>query len=667
MRIPRAALRLPLLVAALVGVTAPRSARAEDDDPLQGLAGSRALEWAKELSADEMKGRKTGFKGGEIVESWLQAKLAAMGLDPMDRDGTYLHRFTFGATQVVAPIALSLGDRKAEYGKDFVDLVYTGAGKVEAEVVFVGYGITAKDRGWDDYDGVDVTGKIVLAIRGAPAARESEFPEERQIGWKSALAADRGAAGFLLAEGRTATPGTIQERFHRAGMPALWITSEYADGILAKAGRTLEDLKAQRDRGEPGRSFGTGTTVRVEVNGQFLPQAIGNTALAGWFGRDPDLRGEAIIVGAHADHLGEDATGRIYNGADDNASGSGVLLALAETLKKNRWKPKRTVVFAWFGGEEQGLVGSRHLATDLPFNHQSVIAMLNIDMAGIGGGDVNLGGGEGYPDLYARAVGALPEAWRTRVRPFRVEPNSDHWPFFERGVPALFANSAGERRNYHMVSDDTELLQTPALEGVAQVVGRALVALADHPEPLATGREAAGFVLREGSRVVVAGAGDLPTRADCVKEGWSCVATMVDEAEGGAIVAWARAASAVREHPRDYVLVKGAGDLVNAARAGRTALLPCLRCPASAKAFPGVLPLLRDSGVRWVAPFDAAVPLTAAERDAILAAAAEAGAERLQRGRLGRGVALERRAAAVRRDEACAPRNRRLEALGREV
>jgi hypothetical protein len=130
-------------------------------------------------------------------------------------------------------------------------------------------------------------------------------------------------------------------------------------------------------------------------------------------------------------------------------------------------------------------------------------------------------------------------------------------------------------------------------------------------------------VLREGARVVVAGAGDLPTRADCVKEGWSCLAAMVDEAQGGAIVAWARAASAVREHPRDYVLVKSAGDLVNAARAGRTALLPCLRCPASAKAFPGVLALLRDSGVRWVAPFDAAVPLTPAERDAILAAAAE--------------------------------------------
>src|SRR5206468_5602635 len=126
---------------------------------------------------------------------------------------TYLFPFAFGATEVLPPIALAVGGGEpAEYGPDYVDLLYTGSGKVEAEVVFVGFGIVAKDRGWDDYDGVDVKGKVVLAIRGAPKSREAEFTTERQIGWKSSAAAERGAVGFLIAEGDKPLKGTIQEK-----------------------------------------------------------------------------------------------------------------------------------------------------------------------------------------------------------------------------------------------------------------------------------------------------------------------------------------------------------------------------------------------------------------------------------------------------------------------
>jgi hypothetical protein len=152
--------------------------------------------------------------------------------------------------------------------------------------------------------------------------------------------------------------------------------------MLGKRGRTLADLKASRDKGEPGRSFGTGVTVRLEVNGKHYPRVQGNNVIGGIRGRDPDLRNEVILVGAHLDHLGTDATGRVFNGADDNASGSATLLALAETLIHNRWRPARTIVFVWFGAEEQGLEGSRALVADLPFAHTAVVAMLNLDMTG---------------------------------------------------------------------------------------------------------------------------------------------------------------------------------------------------------------------------------------------------------------------------------------------
>lgn len=614
-----------------------RAAIAEDDDPLAGLSGAKILEHAKVIASDAMKGRKTGFEGGRLAEEWMQSKLGELGVDPMDRDGIYLQSFSFGATAIESPIGLTVDGAEADYGKDYVDLVYTGTGTVEAEVVFVGYGISAKDRGWDDYDGLDVKGKIVLALRGAPTSRDAEFPVERQIGWKSSYAADHGAVGFLIAEGKPAIAGTIQEKFHRDALPALWVTSPLADRILAKQGRTLDDLKTSRDAGDPGRSFETGARVKMEVHGRFEPHATGRNALGGMNGRDPDLRGEVVIVGAHLDHIGVDAKGRVFNGADDDGSGSATLLHVLETLKKNRWRPKRTVVFVWFAGEEQGLVGSKHLVGDLPFPHQRIAAMINMDMVGQGKPEINLGGGEGYPDLYARAVAALPAEWKPKIHPFRVDPNSDHWPFYERGIPALFAHTAGDHPNYHQLTDDVENLKPECLEAAARVVGTIIVALCDAEGPLGGLGDVAGLVVREGPRVVEGpkSAAALATllatpradpvdRAPLANAGEACVVVTLDEAKEGAAVAWARLDQGLRAHPKDLLLVKTATDLVNAPKASRTGVLPRLACGTSVRAFPGVLSTYRAMGLRWVTPFEGAPVPTDAERDAILDAAVEA-------------------------------------------
>ena len=636
---PRSPFRLAVLAAALLAPTS--RARAEDaEDPLAGLSGARALEFARELAADEMWGRKTGFGGGRKAETWMQSKLGELGLDPADPDGDYLDDFVFGSTEVVPPIALQVEGQDVRYGDDFVDLAYTGAAKAEAEVVFVGYGISAKDRGWDDYDGVDVKGKVVLAIRGAPTSREADFATERQIGWKSALAADRGAVAFLIAEGKDPVPGTIQEKFHRSTLPALWVASSVADRILEKRGRTLADLKTSRDGGDPGRSFGTGVSVRVEVNGRFHPKVLGHNAVAMMRGSDPDLRHEVVVVGAHLDHLGLDAAGRVFNGADDNASGSSSLLALAETLQRNRWRPKRTVVFAWFGAEEQGLVGSRSLARDPCFPHRAVVAMLNMDMTGQGKAEVNFGGGEAYPAQYALALSRLPEALRATTRPFRVDGNSDHWPFHERGVPAFFAHSAGDHPNYHKTTDDVENLKPECLEAVARVVGHALVALAEHEAPLATGREAAGYVLREGPRAVESPAvvqrlrdlvattpASAPAldRAAFLAPGHAVVIVPVDERDDGLLVAWTRATAGLSARAKDVTLAQRASDLVNAARGGRTAVLPRVACAVAAAREPRVLSTLRDLGARWVEPFASAALPDVATRERVLDAAKAAG------------------------------------------
>ena len=214
---------------------------------------------------------------GGLAEKYVAGKMVDFGLDPADRAGAYLEPFTFPSQHTKAASLLVAGD-KLVFGDDFVDLNYTGSGTVEAEVVFCGYGIHRPDLGWDDYDGIDVKGKVVMAIRGAPAAMAGTFHDERYIGSKSSTAADRGAAGLILVQGDRASSGTIQARFHRAELPAVWASRAVADRILKGKDATLEALKASRDAGEPGTSFATGTTVKPASRHSLICRQVSSSA-----------------------------------------------------------------------------------------------------------------------------------------------------------------------------------------------------------------------------------------------------------------------------------------------------------------------------------------------------------------------------------------------------
>ena len=650
--------RLAIASLVLVASLAPDRVRAGEEakaDPLAGLSGAKALEFAKVLAGDAMKGRRTGTDDGRRVEEWISGEIANFPLTPVDPEGIYYQEFEFPSMFVAKPIGLAVGASAFEYGTDFIDLFDTGAGKVEAEVVYVGYGISAPDRGVDDYAGVDVKGKIVLALRGAPGGRDAEFPVERFIGAKSSLAADRGAVGFLVCDGGVATKGTIQQRFFRPNLPAVWVSGAAADRIVRLApangagkdaagkdvpGTSILQLKRAADAGEPSKSFATGVKATLEVNGKFVAKAVGRNVIGGFLGTDPDLRGETIVIGAHADHLGVDATGRIFNGADDNASGSAALMMLAKTLAENGWRPKRTVVFAWFAAEEQGLAGSKALARgyqDVFPADKHVVLMLNLDMAGQGKPAVKFGGGVGYPALWKKAVSYVAPADLAVPANFAVEENSDHWAFHDRGVPAFFAVTDGDHPNYHQPADDVGNLKPECLEAAARVLGRMLVGFADEPAPLSTGREVPSYVLREGARVVE-GAGPATAlaatlarpaaapaeRTAFVDAGWAAVALPIDEQAPADGLTWAKLDEAARRRAAEVVLVRSASDLVGAPRGSRTAILPRYVCPDAARRAPADLAKLRELGVRWIEPFAAAKPLTDAERDAILAAAAAA-------------------------------------------
>lgn len=497
MRVPVPALvllALPLLglgAGPAGGLLPVRACAAEEgEDPLAGLSGTAARDLAAELASDAMQGRKTGLPSARRHEDWVAQQMGDMGLHPKDPAGTYLDPFRFLVTHTSAA-ALAAGGKALAFGTDFVDLSFSGAGEVEAEVVFVGYGISRPDLGWDDYAGADVQGKVVLALRGAPKARAAQLQEERQIGAKSALAAARGALGFLVVEGARPVQGTIQGRFYRATLPALWVGSAHADAWLAGAPgegpRTVEAARTALDAegAAPAPARPLGVTVRMATKVEARADATGHNALGGIDGRDPALRGEVLIVGAHMDHLGVDPLGRVYNGADDNGSGAAVVLHLARVLKENRWRPRRTVLFVLFGAEEQGLVGSRHLAGGLPFDHDAVVCVLNMDMVGRGKPEVTLAGVKRFAPMGQRLLGALPEALRKQVTPEDdVGPYGDHWPFAEKGVPAFFLATRGDHPDYHSVDDDADRLQPECMEAAARVLGTLVVRMGEEPGSL---------------------------------------------------------------------------------------------------------------------------------------------------------------------------------------
>ncbi len=639
-------MRIPLcLLLALALLWTPLAVAGEDDaqlkEELAGLSGAKALELVAELADDKMKGRKTAFEGGSLVENWMLAKMSEFGLHPSDAGGTYLEPFGFAASNTKAPIELKIAGKALAYGTDYFDLNYSGSGTVEAEAIFVGYGIARADAGWDDYAGLDVKGKIVIAIRGAPKARASEFKTEGYIGYKSATAADKGAAGFLLVQGEAASTGTIQNRFRRGKLPALWMSGKVADTIFAGQKTTLAALKKSRDEGKPGKGFATGVKIQMEVHADYVPRAKGHNALGSIKGRDPDLKDEIILVGAHMDHLGVGPDGQVFNGADDNASGTAVMIHLADILTANRFRPKRTVIFCGFGAEEQGLWGSKALAARYPFQGE-IVAVLNMDMMGQGEPVVAVNGGGSYPTMQALIEKLLPASVKKQTSfGLRTGPFSDHWPFHERGIPSFAISTKGKHPHYHTPKDDTEIIKAACLEAAARVVGSILVKLATYEKPLADPNGMAEYLLNEGPRLGLAwhAQGKLQTYDKKLKafhefdldehgraEGLAGVVVRVPESEDPA-AAWTALEHLASQKGSPYVLARRAADVGHAWNQGKFVLLPAACCAGVASKAPASLSSLAKIGYRLLMPWRSCTDDKHATGDvaAVIAACRQAG------------------------------------------
>jgi len=332
------------------------------------------------LSRDEMKGRGNGSQELENAADYIASQFRIWGLKPGGAKNGYFQPFEITTgTQFGAKNELSIEGTVLKKDSDFVPISFSNASEFEGPVVFVGYGITAPEMHYDDYQGVDAKDKIVVAFRHEPQELDAKSPfagtnftSHASFINKAINARQHGAKGIIFitdpnnhaGEEDALGPSTRGTEPDDIGIASVHARRDAILPLFAKAGKNLGDIQRKIDTDVKGQSFElTGARARISTDVVRTRKTVRNV-LATVTGTDPRLRNEWVVVGAHYDHLGlgdrsslaPSEIGQIHHGADDNASGSAGVLELARLASKNR--PKRSVLFMTFAGEELGLLGS---------------------------------------------------------------------------------------------------------------------------------------------------------------------------------------------------------------------------------------------------------------------------------------------------------------------
>jgi hypothetical protein len=449
----------------------------EVEDIMMSIRGGHIYEIIKVLTSEEMGGRLSGTEGYDRAAQFVASKYKEWGLTPV-YGKSFLQPFQMAYNEMrETHFSLILPpDPEATEGKstvkemtiykDFCPTLYSGFGHVEAEVVFVGFGLTAPELGWDDYEGVDVNGKIVATLRGTPQIQGKDFSAYMERTAKLLNAKKHGAAGMILINRAVVSGAGV----YVENLPMVMVGNEVADLMFKHKGYDVQSLSALLRDGNH-LSFPTGIRAEIDARGAHHSEATTYNVVGKIEGSDSVLKDEYLIFGAHLDHLGPWPI--IHPGASDNASGSTIVMELAYAFSRLKTKPKRTIIFALFGAEELGLLGSKHMAASLPEYPSRPLLMVNIDVAGAGTG-IRVTGGRTYPDLYGLINEANDKYFiNSDISAGEISPvggNSDYAPFLAKGIPA-YTNSArgGQRFGIHTADDSIYIVTPKVMEDMARL------------------------------------------------------------------------------------------------------------------------------------------------------------------------------------------------------
>jgi len=462
--------------------------------------GQAAFGYVKDLASDGMAGRKSGEPSGLMGAGYVAAKLKAWGLEPAGPNGGYIQEFPFEYYEVErgASLGFTAHNRTREfvYGEDWRQYQYSGSAVLGAGVVFVGYGISAPDKQYDEYAGVDVKDKLVLFSTEAPRKLKDTLQEESKLTSRIKAARAHGARGILTfrsdASGGGYYPrGDFGKEIYDPAFLMLSLESRAVDFIFKWQKADPRYFFQQIETTGKPQSYDLGVQALVNLKVNFDEKRMTQNVLAKIPGTDPKLKNEVVIAGAHMDHLGVDMTGDVLNGADDNASGTAVVMEAARVLKLNRFKPKRTILFALWGAEEDGLLGSKYYTEHPVYPLEKTVANINLDMEGHGTGKVSAGGAYYAPEIWDILKARLPKDILDNVLPSRGGVGgSDHTYFLYNGVPAFMVITDGSHFKTNRVGDVIGLIQPDILRNAGVFVVSALEILSQEPNvPILAGRK----------------------------------------------------------------------------------------------------------------------------------------------------------------------------------
>jgi Zn-dependent M28 family amino/carboxypeptidase len=464
-------------------VTSTDAAAVADDSPVTNLTAEQASKEITgdymrgivvEISDDRYEGRGPGSQGDEMARAYLAKRMEELGLEPAAEDGSWEQPFDLVGVNSSQPDSWTFEGHGQSMTLKQWDQFIVGSGIQEdraeldgAELVFVGYGIQAPEYDWDDYKGVDLTGKVLVMMNNDPDWDPDLFGGETRLwygrwDYKYLSAAQQGAVGAIIIHTspsagypfqvvQTSWTG-VQFELPAGDEPRSdvkgWVTEDTARELIAMAGLDLDELReAAYNRDFEPVPLGITTSIGMDVE---ITRVQSANILGLIPGSDPDLKDEVVVYTSHHDHLGIGTPNEdgdvIYNGAMDNATGVAQVMAIAKAIKALPEAPRRSILINLVGAEEQGLLGSEFYASNPTFPPGKIAANLNYDGGNIWGHthDVTFVGlGKSTVD---EIVAMIAEEQGRVVKPDQFSDKgyfyrSDQFSFAKIGVPAMYLDT----------------------------------------------------------------------------------------------------------------------------------------------------------------------------------------------------------------------------------
>jgi len=487
------------IILILLPLGAQGVAQSEEDQrawlrTLDSLSNERMLADVTTLSSPAFNGRQAGSGDDLRSAQWFARELTSVGVTlPLIYNSPLI--FPFPTTRKSVPLGimasmvptplirpdpvLRTGTAAtfvtAQFGKDYLPVFDSPSANIQGQIVFVGYGIVDPTQGVNDYAGIDTNNCIVLFLRGKPDYYQGSVSHADKV----RFARDRGAWAYLTATGPILNPYEVRRgvtgkpsAFYGQlpadmALPGAWVSTNLAENLLAGGSDEsnpdrLRTLQEQLNKSSSARSHQTNRYASLHWE-----TAIPDGLLTNVVGLIPGTGPDAIVIGAHRDHFGRPA-GLWFPGADDNASGTAVILEVARVLGKTGLHPRRTILFVSFSGEERDLLGSRLYTSRPVVPLGSTKAMINIDHAGIGNGRLTIGvtGLEKNVALEAGQTAGLTD----KLDVYGFFPGGDHVPFKEAGVPTITVVSGGIHPHFHQPTDSADTINPAILQTMARYV-----------------------------------------------------------------------------------------------------------------------------------------------------------------------------------------------------